>query len=436
MTFSISIFFMFGGDLRVSDFRFQAQTKERNFVLFPPAPTKDRISMFTAVMFLLKIGIASDPFMSSQNYDCGIIQAFLLCFALLLLMQLSIHLYIKCWFFGAAYNYTDLFSIIFGHRFRFIPIFLNVAIFSSFIIWHTYEIYHNLQLFIIELWPSSSSFLTNKWFLSYFINSFTLIPIILVKRLTHLKFIAYAGNISVLVAMICAISIFYHQYMNNETMMSQGKQMKLFSSDLKSSLECINSFNEAFFIHSMIQLIFCDMNNPTISRCLGATWIQGIISAFVHFIGYLICTFASTDRKEMNFFYNFDPHLPEVFCGRIATYIITITSSQIYTYYLSTQLSAVVFTVRTFDAAPVFILGMNLIFLTIGLNFISELIITIFDFVASVGFVFLIYVFPCVFYLKLYRFSRPVMSFLAIFLMVIGIPLSAVLMYFSLTFHL
>ena len=202
---------------------------------------------------------------------CGIIEALLVTIAVVVLIQLSIQLYIRCWFYGIAYNYENIWTCVFGSKaFQFIPIILNILAYLTYVVWFTFEINDSASTFIKTVWPSSPSFLTNKWFLSYFINFITAFPCLFAKNFTSLAWIAYVGNIAMVISIICLIVLLIRSINDigfDLTVKTTGKNFdddelpyltytSLFSKDAGSLFYCAASVMTAFYMHPMLDMVF------------------------------------------------------------------------------------------------------------------------------------------------------------------------------------
>ena len=83
------------------------------------------------------------------------------------------------------------------------------------------------------------------------------------------------------------------------------------------------------------------------------------------------------------------------------------------------------------DSTPIFISGVVIILFNIGMNCFGGVATSYIEFIATVSFSLLVFVLPGFFYLKLYRFTKPGLALLAIGLMVIGIPVVVLVMYYQ-----
>lgn len=456
---------MIGGDLKVADYRFRAHNKKSEFVLFPHDPKSKEISMFGAILLLVKVGIATDPFfMYEQLFECGIIEALLIFIFVMLIIQVSTFLYIRCWFYGIAYNYPEIWVCVFGSKvFRFIPIVLNILAYVTFIIWHGFEIYNDFVHFLSNVWPNCPGFIVNKWFLTYFMCFVTAVPPLFAKSFGSLRWVAILGNVAMIVAILCCLAQLIHSIhelgfsitvnVANTNLDDDGfsTSASLFSKDSAAFFNTVGAIMTAFFTQPMLNLVFSNMKNPTIGRCLNVTWAANIYSLVVHFVSGLLIyfliqchysaienydgsvfnLFVDSDFDNENILFNFPKKYIEAIIFQIASYICSITSNATYTYFLAHQVSFLISDKEQIDSTPIFISGVVIILFNIGMNFIGGEATSYIEFIATVSFSLLVFVLPGFFYLKLYRFTKPGLALLAIGFMVIGIPVVVLVMYYQ-----
>lgn len=475
---------MIGGDLKVEKYRFRARPQNMNFVLFPTDSTTKQISMFSVIMILIKMSLDTDSFFFYEDmFRCGIIEALIISIIIMLFIQLSIHLFTRCWFYGTAYNFPDIWTCVFGSKtLKFIPILLNVISYLIYVAWYSFEIHNGFSTFIKEVWPDSPSFLSNKWFLCYIINALTAFPFLFARKFVSLVAVAYVGNVAFVVSTICLIILLFRtidEYKFNITVNTIGKIKDenfpylsfttLFSSDPSALFTCAGTIMTAFYMHPILDLVFSEMKHPTVYRCLSSTWIVNIISVFIYYgiglISYFIVqihfqeatsvfnTISSgiippnfynrpfnmfiykklqfTDMNNENVFFNFPRSYAEAMIGQIASYVVVITSNILYTYFLAGQISSLVVNQKNDNNTPLIISGIVVILFGIGINFMDSSSMDFLDFIAKIAFLILGFILPSFFYLKLYRFTKPFWGIASVVLLVIGVPLSVVVLYYT-----
>lgn len=480
---------MIGGDLKVDKYRFRARPQSINFVLFPADSSSNAISMFSAIVLLSKVALDTDVyFMYEDMFKCGIIESLLVIIAVMVLIQLSIHLFTRCWFYGTSYNYPDIWTSVFGSKtFKFIPVVLNIISYLTYTTWFNFEIHECAKSFLLTVWPQCPSFLTNKWLLLYFFNIVTTFPCFFITNFSTFTPIAYVGGAAMIVSFVCMIVLLiraindmgFQITVNKYGTIDEGKYglpylpfTTLFSKDPSALFGCIGTVMTAFYTHPFLENIFRNMRNPTVYRCLSSVWITSFISViFFYGIGILsyfvvqlhfresytcldklindkylpsnpyfknrpysifqITKYMISDIDNENIFFDFTKNHVEAIIGQIASYIVTLTSNMIYTYFMATQLSSLVIERRKDDVPPLVISGVVIILFSIGINFINDTASFVLDFISQIAFLILVFVLPSLFYLKLFRFTKPFWGVISIILLVIGVPMSVAVIYYS-----
>lgn len=457
---------MIGGDLKVANYRYRARNENSDFVLFPSNPSVKPISMFSSVMLLCKIGIATDPlFIHATLFNCGLLEGLIIFCFIMLLIQLSTILYTCCWFYGIAYNYPDIWECVVGSRStQFVPIILIILAYLSFVVYHGYEVFEDFQSFLATVAPNTPSFLANKYLITYVLCFLCGFPAFFVKDFTSLVWVAILGNLSMGVHIICLLVSLIRAGKNfgfqiTVQTIADGEVddygfspfTTFFSKDITGLFLGIGDIMTAFFTQPMLDLTFQNMANPTISRCLKCTWITSFCSLFVHYLTSVISYFLVqfhynsyltnsygrhfnlflSDMQNEKILFNFPFSHPEAVIGQIASYIETLTSLCIYTYFIASQVSLLFIDKNQITPLTNAISGFVVILFYIGMNFIPSSATEIFDMMAVGAFIVLVFLLPGVFYLKLFKFRRPFWSCMSILLLVIGIPMSALVLNYS-----
>ena len=86
--------------------------------------------------------------MYENMFRCGIIETLLLITAVMVLINLSIYLFTRCWFFGTSYNYSEIWTNVFdSKKLSFIPAVLNILSYMTYISLFNFEIYKCASIF-------------------------------------------------------------------------------------------------------------------------------------------------------------------------------------------------------------------------------------------------------------------------------------------------
>ncbi|KAK8871942.1 hypothetical protein M9Y10_007688 [Tritrichomonas musculus] len=209
--------------------------------------------------------------MYENMFRCGIIETLLLITAVMVLINLSIYLFTRCWFFGTSYNYSEIWTNVFdSKKLSFIPAVLNILSYMTYISWFNFEIYECASIFFQTVWPGCPSFICNKYFLMYFFNFITTLPCLFVSNFTSFTIIAYIGNIAMIISVICLLILLIKSIKNIRFSMAVNNSgsvddesgfpyltyITLFSKDASALFGCIGTVMSAFYMHPFLEMIF------------------------------------------------------------------------------------------------------------------------------------------------------------------------------------
>ena len=406
---------MIGGDVLLNDVKLKRARSMKHAVLFHQHQDEKKYSFFYLYMLLLKSGVATDPFFVGEVFYSGSIVSFIYGVLIVLITELSFYLFIKSWIYGRAYSYEKIWTELFGPSFTWIIYLLIIVTYLSFTIWQQYELYVYFSETLISIWDSVPYLLTNQWFVTYILTFLIVAPSLLVKKLSSFLPIAFLSNFCHIIGLICLIVYFSrHEHEDPvDTIMP--------TSDPATNFISISLFHSSVFFHPTMSLLVQDMEYPTQSRIMSLTWFTSITSFIFHFLGGFFSYLVSPENDGDVIFYYLDPLATEVIIGKIATYIISITSQMFYTYYLSRVVTEFILPNSSHDKTSTFVSGITVILLSISLNFIDEIVTVVFDLIASIAMIILVFLLPAIYYLKQYKFSSIPWGILSIILLVIGL---------------
>ncbi|OHS93394.1 Transmembrane amino acid transporter protein [Tritrichomonas foetus] len=421
---------MIGGDIIIKDFKKQRLKSNGDVVLFHNTKETKSVSFFLVLNLMCKAGIATNPYLVGEAFFAGTIQTVIYVVCLLLLNELSFFLFIKSWIYGRAYSYDSICTELFGPHFSWLVLLGVIIIYLTFVIWTEYEIYAYLGEFILSLWPNAPSILNNQWFITYILTFVVVFPTLFVKKLSSFAYMALASNIFHVIVLALLIT-YYFKYIYNVPGAFQN-EIIYFSSNPSSSFTCISILNNALFYQPVLATLIKDLDNPTRKRTMKLTWLTSIISVSFHFIGGFfsyICSPINNGDISLIFL---NPKAPEIIAGKILVYMISLFSNIFFTNFISHQLAKLIDPVAIDSTIPVVFSGIVILLLSIGLNFVNEMITTITDYIANVACIILVFVLPPLYYLKQYGFSDKLWGAASVVLMAIGIPVGLLTLYYGL----
>jgi hypothetical protein len=420
---------MIGGDVRVAQFRVRQKRAEDSHVLFE-ADRRDRpISLITAIVILLKAAVGTDPFLISAGFQSGFVPTLLICILLLVLTQLSSILFVRTWVWGEAYSYAEVWAYTFGPRFDWFPTVLITLGYLGWVIFGGWEMFSYVRMFLPVLWPEVPSVLLDKWLLIYGVSACFVLPyLILTSKMRGFRVMSWVSLIAHITGLVCVVCLLLKS-VSDDGFGPEGK-FTLFGNKLDYYCEALGNYNTAFFIHPFIAPIICEMEMPTISRYYQVTWVTTIITGILNF-GTGLCShllFRDVASYDPIFAY-LDPKRPEVIIGIVAMYVISVCSTAFYTYYLAGIIASLILKEAEGQTRPVFVSGIVVILTYIAFNFIDTIVNDIAVFIANVAFLLLAFVLPPVFYLVQFGVSSPRFAFLAVVVMIIGVPIGVLILY-------
>lgn len=478
---------MIGGDIKIERYKFRARPHEMDFVLFPADKKYKEISLFSVIMLLSTICMGTGPFLMYENFfKCGVLETLLIILFIMVLAQLSIHVYTRCWFYGIAYDYQQIWMFVFKTKmFNIFPVFLNILAYLTYSCRFGLEISKNGSAFFNGIWPSCPSFLKNKYFLLYVVNFFTTFPSLFAKNIISLAWVAYIGNCAKLVVIICLIimmvrcmremgfNVVVNAFGTIDAKLPFLPYISLFSKDPSAFFGCVSTIMIAFFMHPMLNVIFSQMKNPTVFRCMKSTWLAssificvfygiGIVAYFlvqthlqdayetekifnetndisVYFerpfnLFYIMNQFQITKFTNRNVFFNYRSSRIEAIIGQLSCYVVTVTSNIIYTYFIATQVSSIIIDRDEISQTSIIFSGVVVILFAIGVNNVDGRIIDVLDTISLISLIVLEFFLPSFCYLQLYRFTQPSWGVICIIILVIGIPIGLTCLYYKLIY--
>jgi amino acid permease len=200
-----------------------------------------------------------------------------------------------------------------------------------------------------------------------------------------------------------------------------SSQVVLFNWDFDLDFLVLSNFNAAFYAHPMLAPIANLLVNPTRTRILAFTWVANIATMVLIFgipcVGYLL--FSEPDDEE-NIFHYLDPFAPEVIVGKCAVIVGMLVSTSIYTFFQAKSLVHEIFPRAENDGIPVWVAGLATSLLTIGINLMGDVWISMVYALAAVACSLIAFVLPPVYFFVQYRLESKKWAIAAGFVFVIG----------------
>ena len=447
---------MIGGDVLISDMRMKHSHSTASTLLYYRVdqsgsnvnyPFKNhnvdsnahKKSFFRILNILIKVSVATDPFLIGNIFKCGYLWNAILFVFFCVLTEFSFFILIQSWIYGRAYSYNEIWHELFGNKSPSWIILVVVIInYATLIIWNQNELSQYVEQTITIFWSDTPSILTNKWFLTYLLSAIFFLPPLFVKKLSNFSVISMIGNFFLIVAFVCLIFYFFHSLIKFDVSfatVAEVQGLKSFKSNVFDIFHTIQTINIAIFCHPVLSVLVQDFDNPTRSRLMKLTWVSTAFSLVIHFFAGFF-SYLINPENEGNIFYEMEIYnsdgskiiFPEVIIGQISVYIVSILTNIIYIHFISRKIAEFILPKAAESIVSVFFCGLTAILFTSAMNFIGDEVFDIFDLIGGVTSMMLTYVFPSVYYFYQYRFSNKVFGIVSVCLIIIGIGLSIALL--------
>lgn len=413
---------MLGGDLTVSEARMKSIDNHKERILIK-SPDSKNINFFWALNILINCALGSDGLFVPSGFQCGILQAVLICIGLAIITQLSFYVFTLSWKFGSEFDYVNIWNSLYGPRFRWIPNVLIIFCYISIAVSYAEEVSTELSSIILHFAPSCPEWIVSPWVICYVFTFISLFFCIFARSFADLRYISVTSNLCMLVTGVLVIVLFILK-VSNEGFDPLSQLVLWNNSNSESTLECLGVFATIFFIHPFVYHIIIDFDRPTVGRvhalAISTTSFSVIFNIIIGFCGY--CTFYELIPGE-SVLLNYDDNYNLtglVYAARISNYICVILSLSLYLYLSSYQFTEMVIPSSSKSKISMLFAGMCAACLVVAFNFISQSIFDWFSIIAHFSFLLLSFVLPTIFYFSSYKFGRPLTSVFVIFVFVVG----------------
>jgi hypothetical protein len=412
---------MLGGDLRVRDLHMVKLSLPGDQSLFPGKQTEQsRISLFTAVILLIKATICTDSFLISAQFHSGILSSAVVCVVVFVLSQASFHVFVRTWSFGHAYTYHNIWAQTLNDSTGWIPDLIVIFSYMTICALGAWEIQRYTSDIIAVLWPSAPDLLFSPWFLEYLLSVFVVVPCFLAATISQLRSLSIVGCAALLVAMVCLFVHFFRERWDIR------EELPVVTGSFDKWLDSFQSFNSAFFAHPFVAAIVRDMDRPTRTRTVGVTYLSNVICAIVTFMVALIGAMSGTDCPANDMIFIFlNPQAPEVTIGKFAVLIVSLMSSAFFTWHLARIIANLVVKGGEFSTFTVVMSGTGVMCAYTAINMLGELPRYIIFALGNIGFSVLAFVLPPLFYLVQFKTASIPWMLVSIGVFAAGIVLCA-----------
>jgi hypothetical protein len=395
---------MRGGDPTLAELKTQTLGGSGDADIFPPSTsTGRRISFITAAMIIFKAACAEDAYCMITSYDCGFIIALVAMLLMLALTQASHHVFVRTWSFGEAYSYQEIWKVTFGKKGGWVPALCIVIAYLICNVTGYWEIQSFVTYFVETVWPDAPEILTNRWLLQYGFLIVFVVPCIVVERISSYGWAAWLGFLATVVA-VCCLAIYTFRTQFEGGVYLAADQIPLTYWDFSMDYNVLSSFNIAFFAHPMVAPVAREMERPTRSRVLAATWVANVLCGICVFLiptfGYM--SMAPIEDGE-NVFHYLDPVAPEAIVGAGAVIVNMICSNALFTFFMAKSVAGQILPGAENQGVPVAVAAFATSALALCVNSLGDTLLDWFYGVGSVAFSVLGFVLPPIYFFAQYR---------------------------------
>lgn len=419
---------MLGGDMLVAEARMNSIDHKGDRILLKN-PNSRNINFFWGFNILLNCAIGSDALYTPYCFECGILQAIFIAVGMAIITQLSIWLYSYTWQYSAGIDYTSMWVLIYGPRFKIVP---NICLLIGFISLansFSLETWQELSEIILHFYPECPDWLQSPWTLSYVMTFISLLFSIFMKTFGDLRFISLISNICMILAGIMVFVVFGINLKRYG--FDPFDQLMLWDNSPNSKPRdiCLSTYSTLYFIHPIIFHVALDLYKPTFTRVqqlsLSTTSFTCIFSILCGLLGHFSVWKSIPDSNIMLNFESADDVLVALaYTSKICNYICVILSLSCYLYLIAYQLAETITTSSSNTRLAMIVSGIIGVCLNVAFNFVDETIYDWFSVIVHFCNMILAFIMPIAFYFSLFKLSRPLSAILATLLCVVGLAVN------------
>jgi len=412
---------MIGGDLNLKEITFGITSKDET-KLFKDECSSKRISMVSAVVLLLNAAMATDPFYFGSYFNCGVIQSFLIGIFVMMIVTLSFKVYLQTWVYGSSSTYRELWIKCFGRSSVFIPSVLILIAYSSITMICTKEHFSEFLGIVTEFFPHSY-FVDSKWAWVFFVVIVTFFPFLYLEKGSGFYLTAYIAKFGLLVGMSAVVYTFVDKVQKEG--FDPKKQTILWSSNSDYFFDSFAGFNVVMFLNPVIHYIMRDLIDPTKIRIMKCIWITESVTLVSCLItGYASYFMYFENNGGDNVLSYFNPNKTVTIVGKIGSILSNTGLNAFYIWVLSQEISNVLLSGCEKSILIRIFTGLVVILFNVAMDCLSQTTKDVFFLLGNFSFIFLSFVFPSMFFLKIYGFINFKWALYSVLVIVISVPIS------------
>jgi hypothetical protein len=414
---------LYGGDMLVVNHRFHRSNEDSQSLLFAKFVGRAPISAFSAICIFLHFGLIRDPLRFGTFYHDGIIGSVILFVILVALQVFGTQLYLKCLSFDTSFSYPGVWGLAFGEKssyFGQIILFLALLDFPLGVT----ALFSDLTERVLKAnWEDCPGVFLDRWFIAYASHVLVALPTFFFTDYSSIRWYSYIGMFCFAVTMVADF-------------IEVGRQADTFSIGpaLKwgggTTAGIVRMFEFACTVPMGLLMpdVLRSLDRPTSQRASRLLWATGIITILCMTIGGFLNYLAfhrwvdSITNLASDFM---DQTSTVTVILQVSVIIDSIFTEGYYCFALTRQLT-VLFISDARDIFSDFLSGIGIILFTVMTAFAPAGFNAIVTLVSIFAKLLVMYVFPPLFFLHLFKFRNIGWGVVSVAMLVAGVVVGVI----------
>jgi len=412
---------MIGGDKLVIDALLDSRQSDDR-LLFKNDGSQKTFPMISIISLLLKVAITNDPYSMHAGFKSGIIFNACICLFVFFVTNISFHLFVKTWLYSTSYSYSLIWKLCYGAKTIIIPSLMIIFAYYSISSLCTVQFYESFSSFSKIAFKTDFSLSASKYVITIVISLVTVIPFILKESMFDLLLISNISNFLLIYS--CSFVGYHFVVKVFRDGFDPTHKLVYWNPDHKAFLSSFGLFNTAFFIHPFISVFSQRLENATESRVKKLVWLTTLITGLLNFLtgfcGYVLFN----DFSKETIIEYFPASNMFIDLAKIGMAVSNVFGNTAFSYYLAFQQCDLIYEKSVKSIPSRIISGVIVIAFNTFISSMPESTVSYFGLLGDICFVFLAFVFPSTFYLRVSGFKNMTMGIVAILIIIILVPIS------------
>ena len=370
--------------------------------------------------------------MDSTNL-CGLGGILICAILAVILIQLSLHIFVRTWRYRSKNTYSDIHQDAFGRTGWTARI--PVIIFYFYV---TSAYFSNIVQYTNQLtsvWFPTVSLLKNKYFVCYIISLVLVLPFQFIKEEYHLRWVCHVCNVFQWLS--CIPPIYFCIKQNADYGFDPQNQMTYFSNNVVDYIDCFNNWVFLFAIHPVFCKYCCYLKNPTQNEVIKITWFSTVACGLLN-LALSLCTYFTFFGHSGggNALFLYDQKHPLTVIGEIGGLLNTILTLALYCFLVSREVIGFFLSEGDDDKNIPAHIGSFLMALTgsVMLAFVNDVLLNVVTVIGIFCMSFLAFVQPSIFFFRMSGF-KTLYGYITFGMVILSLFLTAVFAWRSITLY-